>query len=212
MTKMIDLTNKRFGRLLAKSFVGIVGKNPHNQWYCVCDCGNNIVVSGANLRSNITNSCGCLQKEKTSKANTKHGYSQKSKEYSTWANMRKRCNNPNSEDYIDYGARGIKVCERWDSFSNFLKDMGFAPKGYSLDRIDVNKGYSPENCRWADAKTQARNKTNNRLITVDGIIKTLAEWAELSGTDRRNIHKRIVRGWSAKQAIFGKNMIYKDVK
>lgn len=204
MTKMIDISNKRFGRLTVISFVGIVGKNPHNQWKCVCDCGNEIVVSGANLRSNVAKSCGCLQKEKASEANTKHGQSKKTKEYSAWIGMRKRCNTKSSEDYPDYGGRGIKVCERWDLFSNFVEDMEIAPKGFSLDRIDVNKGYSPDNCRWADAKTQARNKTNNRLISLNGIIKTLAEWAELSGTDRRNIHKRIKRGWAVEQAIYGK--------
>lgn len=204
MTKMIDISNKRFGRLTVISFVGIVGKNPHNQWKCVCDCGNEIVVSGANLRSNVAKSCGCLQKEKASEANTKHGQSKKTKEYSAWIGMRKRCNTKSSEDYPDYGGRGIKVCERWDLFSNFVEDMGIAPKDFSLDRIDVNKGYSPDNCRWADAKTQARNKTNNRLISLNGIIKTLAEWAELSGTDRRNIHKRIKRGWAVEQAIYGK--------
>ncbi len=208
MTKMIDIHNERFGRLTVNSFVGIIGKNPHNQWNCICDCGKEVIVAGSNLRSGITSSCGCLQAENTSNANKKHGLSQlKSKEYNTWQSMRRRCNCVTSDDYPDYGGRGIKVCERWDNFSNFLDDMGKAPSKYSLDRIDVNKGYSPDNCRWADSKTQARNKTNNRWLSVNGIKKTLAEWAEVSGTDRRNIHKRIARGWTIDQAIFGRNYV-----
>lgn len=205
MTKMIDITDKRFVKLTVKSFVGIVGNNPHNKWLCQCDCGNEIIVSGANLRSGVTKSCNCLQKESASIANKKHGASiVETKEYRAWLGLRKRCNNKNSFDYPQYGGRGITVCERWDSFENFLSDMGRAPEGCSIDRIDVNKGYSPENCRWADAITQARNKTNNRFLSANGMIKTLAEWAELSGTSRNNIHKRIVRGWSTEQAIFGK--------
>ena len=205
MSKMIDLKNKRFGKLFVKSFVGIVGNNPHNKWLCLCDCGKEVMVSGANLRSGVTKSCNCLQKETVSIVNKKHGASiVETKEYRAWMGLRKRCNNPNSLDYSQYGGRGITVCERWDSFENFLSDMGVAPNGHSIDRIDVNKGYSPENCRWADAKTQARNKTNSRFLSVNGMIKTLAEWAEISNTSRSNIHKRIVRGWSTEQAIFGK--------
>jgi len=133
----------------------------------------------------------------------KHGLS-KTSVYNSWMCMLSRCYNKKSDKYIYYGARGILVEEKWHSFLCFLDDMGFPERGMTLDRIDVNKGYSPENCRWADAITQARNKTNNRFLSANGMIKTLAEWAELSGTSRNNIHKRIVRGWSTEQAIFGK--------
>jgi hypothetical protein len=208
MTKMIDLTNKKFGRYTVKRFIGLIGSNPHNHWECICDCGNIRQVSGANLRNGLAKSCGCLQKENASIANTKHGFSQKkSKEYLAWQNMRKRCNCKTSDDYKNYGQRGITVCERWDSFANFYADMGDCPTGYSLDRIDVNKGYSPENCRWADAKTQARNKTNTRWITYNGITKALCEWAELSGTKRTMIDKRINRGWSIGEAIYGRGAV-----
>jgi hypothetical protein len=208
MTKMSDLTGKKFGRYTVKQFIGLVGNKPHNHWECICDCGNIRQVSGGNLKSGLSKSCGCLQKEKASIANTKHGSSQKkSKEYTAWTGMRKRCNAQYCEDYKDYGARGITVCERWDSFANFHADMGDCPTGYSLDRIDVNKGYSPENCRWADAKTQARNKTNTRWITYNGITKALCEWAELSGTKRTMIDKRINRGWSIGEAIYGRGAV-----
>lgn len=205
MTKMIDLSNKRFGKLTVKSFVGIVGKSPHNHWLCVCDCGVERYFSGSNLRSGQSMSCGCLQKQRASIANKTHGESQKTKEYNIWSSMRKRCNCPTSSDYADYGGRGITVCERWNVFSNFVRDMGRCPDGYSLDRIDVNKGYEPNNCRWADAKTQARNKTTTRWITYNGITKALCEWAELSGTKRTMIDKRIRRGWPVGEAIYGRS-------
>lgn len=204
MTKQIDLTNKRFGKLVAISDVGYSGGNPHRKWSCVCDCGKFVDVSGANLRSGVTNSCGCLQVQRTSIANKKHGQAAKTKEYNTWASMRSRCNNVNSEDFALYGGRGIKVCDRWNNFENFFLDMGKCPSGHSIDRIDVNKDYSPENCRWADTKTQARNKRNNRFIRVHGFVKTLAEWAELSGVNRNNIDKRIRRGWTPFEAVWGK--------
>lgn len=204
MTKKIDLTNKRFGKLIANTDIGYIGNNPHRVWSCVCDCGNLVNVAGSNLRSGITSSCGCLQREKTSNANKKHGQAAKTKEYNVWCAMRGRCNNANSEDFALYGGRGIKVCSRWDKFEVFILDMGECPSGHSIDRIDVNKDYSPENCRWADTKTQARNKRNNRFIRVDFFVKTLAEWAELSGVNRNNIDKRIRRGWSPFEAIWGK--------
>lgn len=203
MTKEIDITNQRFGKLIALSCIGRAGSAYHKQWSCICDCGKPVNVYAHNLRRGITSSCGCLQQERTSNANAKHRLCA-TKEYKTWQGLRGRCNNKNSLDYPDYGGRGIKVCERWDDFNNFLSDMGNAPKGFSIDRIDVNGNYEPSNCRWADAKTQARNKTNSRFISVDGIVKTMAEWAEISGTSRNNIHKRIMRGWSNEQAVFGK--------
>ena len=207
MAKMIDLTNKRFGSLTVKSFVGIVGNNPHNHWKCICDCGNETISNGGNLRNGVSTSCGCKRRLRASEVNTKHGESQKTKEYTTWTGMRKRCNCVTSVDYIDYGGRGIKVCDRWNDFANFLEDMGRCPNGCSLDRIDVNKGYSPDNCRWADVKTQARNKTNTRWITYNGITKALCEWAELSGTKRTMIDKRIRRGWSIGEAIYGRGAV-----
>lgn len=206
MHKFIDITGERFGKLIAKSFVGVVNGDNRTKWQCICDCGVELLVRSNNLRTGISKSCGCARKENTILANTKHGKSQNTREYYIWTNLRGRCNNKNSEDYPKYGGRGIKVCERWDNFSNFMEDMGKAPVGYSIDRIDVNGNYEPSNCRWADAKTQARNKTNNRLISANGIIKTMAEWAEIAGIDRRRIHSRIARGWTSEQAIFGKQI------
>ncbi len=205
MTKLIDLTEKRFGKLTAKRMAGRFGLSQKIKWECLCDCGSSTLVAGDNLRNKITESCGCLQKERTSNANTKHGRSQKTREYEIWGSMRKRCNNSNSEDYPLYGGRGIKVCDRWNSFENFIADMGLCPEKHSIDRIDVNKNYSPENCRWATATQQARNKRNNRWIDVDGVVKTMIEWSELSGVHRTCIGKRLRRGWVPAQAVWGKS-------
>jgi hypothetical protein len=125
-------------------------------------------------------------------------------EYRSWAAMRGRCNNPSNQDYASYGGRGISVCDRWNDFSNFLADLGPCPDGFSLDRIDVNGDYLPGNCRWANAKTQARNKRTTRWIVINGQTKSLAEWSEISGTDYRAIQKRIRRGWSQSDAVFGR--------
>jgi hypothetical protein len=119
--------------------------------------------------------------------------------------MLARCFNPNDAMYHRYGGRGIKVCDRWvgkDGFNNFIEDMGAQPKGLTLDRIDNDKGYSKENCRWVDRKIQNRNTGRNRLIEVDGVSKCLEEWAEVSPVSSHCIAKRLRRGWPAKDAVF----------
>lgn len=127
-----------------------------------------------------------------------------SREYGIWASMKSRCHNPNVRCYPRYGGRGIAVCDRWlYSFEDFLADMGKCPfPGAQIDRIDSEKGYFPENCRWADLKTQARNKSNNHFVVIDGQSKTIAEWSEISGHPRRSIGIRIARGWNPKNAVF----------
>jgi hypothetical protein len=110
--------------------------------------------------------------------------------YRMWKHMRSRCNNPNNSRYADYGGRGIKVCERWSMFNNFIKDMGPKPEGKSLDRVDNSKGYSPENCRWSTIKEQANNKRNNRLFNIGGAIKTLAQWIDESEVKSSTIRQR----------------------
>lgn len=144
-----------FGRLKTIEYGGITDKGA--QWYCVCSCGRNVVVRGDSLTSGNTKSCGCLQRSRASKANLTHGQTS-SPTYLSWAAMLGRCNNPNNNRFYTYGARGIKVCKRWKGFENFLIDMGERPKGKTLDRVDVNKGYSLKNCRWATRKQQANNK------------------------------------------------------
>ena len=152
MSKFIDLTDRKFGIL------SVVGRDSDCTeglknciWLCKCDCGNYVFATGRDLRRGHKKSCGCLK--------VKHGLSQTS-EYNSYQKMLNRCYNPGFDKYKYYGARGIKVCKRWrEDFNAFLADMGVKPfPDCTLDGIDVNKDYSPENCRWADKYTQARNK------------------------------------------------------
>ena len=153
-----DKMGQRFGKLVA---IGIEGRSKRREiiWLCLCDCGNLRTSIGSRLTSGRVQSCGCLQKERTKEVNTIHGKSY-SRLYSIWRNMRSRCTNSNHDSYPDYGGRGIKVCERWRIFENFLKDMGEPPEMLTIDRIDVNGNYEPGNCKWATWSEQNLNKRN----------------------------------------------------
>lgn len=124
----------------------------------------------------------------------KHGWSGKPP-HRNWVHMLNRCIKPGTRGYENYGGRGIKVCERWLDFLNFLEDMGVPPKGYSLDRIDNNGNYEPGNCRWASKETQVRNARSNRNITFNGVTKCVAEWAREYGINKLTIRARILAGW-----------------
>ena len=141
-----DLTGKRFGRLVAHYY-----EKP--MWVCECDCGSEHRVLSGNLRSGDIQSCGCLMKD----VHTKHGM-YTTKTYATWEAMNQRVNNPNSTHYSYYGGRGVSVCDRWSSFEAFYCDMGERPEGMSLDRIDANGDYTPENCRWVSHTAQMENR------------------------------------------------------
>lgn len=202
-SKFVNIEGARFGRLVVQ---GVSGKKDGKfVWNCLCDCGNYREVLGTNLRSGVTQSCGCYMKDQVKKANTKHGHSkdyQLSREYNTYTGMVQRCTNSKHIAYHNYGGRGIGVSDEWlKGFKYFLADMGHRPKGTELDRIDNNKGYSKANCRWVTVKENGRNKRNNLVITFNGITKTLTEWAEVLGMGKDTLHHRLSSGWTVERAL-----------
>jgi hypothetical protein len=169
-----------------------------------CECGNVVEVFKNNVSRGHTASCGCLRKQVTRDRSFKHGQKmdrKPTKTYSAWVNMKTRCNNPNRNDAKNYILRGITVCDRWETFENFLEDMGEAPRKSSLDRIDNDKGYYKENCRWATTKEQNLNKRNNVRYEYNGESKTISEWAEEYHIGRVTLTKRLQRGLDMKTAL-----------
>ena len=199
-----DLTGKRFGRLVVLEFAGYY-REKWSTWNCVCDCGNRVVVRGMYLNSGATKSCGCLANELTSKRHKTHGKSG-TPFYLLYRNVWSRCYNPRNKVYADYGGRGIQMCERWlgpKGFENFLADMGQRPTPqHTIERNDNDGPYSPENCRWATRKEQARNKRNNRTLTFNGETLTTSGWSDKTGLPAKTIYYRaFVRKWSVSDAL-----------
>lgn len=194
--KALDLVGQRFGKLVVVSRAETLSKG-NARWNCVCDCGGTTTVQGGTIRTGRQLSCGCLQREKA----TKHGM-EKTDTYTVWAQMKARCLNPNHRSFPRYGGRGIEVCQKWMDFQGFLEDMGEKPIGkFSLDRIDNNGSYCKENCRWTDSKTQSNNKGNNHTLTVNGISRTVTEWAEAFDISPITLRSRLRAGWDVNKAL-----------
>lgn len=209
---MRELIGQKFGMLTVIDEVpkpdNILG---HRWWLCVCDCGGIVDVSTKNLTRGATDHCGCQLKirrkigcDKAAKSNTKHGMSDSS-EYRSWACMNGRCNNPNNGSYHKYGGRGIKVCPQWsgrDGFEQFYADMGPKPTiNHTIDRIDPNDDYTPENCRWATRKEQNRHRSNNKIVTYQGKTQTLIEWSEELNIPIKTLINRLRANWSVERAF-----------
>lgn len=187
---MIDLTNKRFGKL---SVVGLFGKDRRGEyrWLCRCECGNEVVVLGSHLRKGDTVSCGCVMKT----TNLRHGQS-RTRLYKIWQHMKTRCDNPNFDHYDCYGGRGITYCAEWNDFLNFkewAESNGYADH-LSIDRIDVNGNYEPNNCRWTTMTNQHKHTRKAILIPHNGEVHTLREWASILNMPKSTVQSRYKRG------------------
>lgn len=196
-----DLEGKKFQRLTVIKFDGHRGVK--RMWLCRCDCGELTRVETGYLKRTI--SCGCYARkrasEATSERNRTHGMTG-TKVYSVWFDMKRRCQNKNNKRYDCYGSRGIKVCRRWNKFENFFKDMGYPPKGKTLDRINNDGDYSPENCRWADKFQQANNRRNNRILIVKGERLTMKQASKKYDVNYHVLRDRLNKhGWEDERAV-----------
>lgn len=174
-------------------------------WICECICGAVVRINESNLRRRRSRRCQCAFSSTAAARKTSHGMTD-APEYMVWSCLITRCTNTNSQDYQDYGGRGISVCDRWRDFSNFFGDMGPRPStAHSIDRIKNELGYSKENCRWATPVEQATNKRNNRLITAHGRTLTLGQWARELGIPSNTLTTRLNQlALPAEEALFGK--------
>ena len=194
-----DLTGERYGRWTALKISHT--KDGSTYWLCRCDCGKERPVKTSSLTGGCSKSCGCLHREVATTANTKHGMS-RTKLYSAWLQMHRRCDSSYVPEYKNYGKRGIIVCERWGDFQNFYDDMGEMPPGLSLDRIDVNGNYEPSNCRWATWDEQGCNRRTNKFYAFAGETHILSQWAKITGIKRGTLFGRIVvRNWTVEKAL-----------
>lgn len=198
----LELSGMKFSSLLVISFAGIK-KHPcgssHSLWNCKCDCGKEIIVHGSSLTTGNSKSCGCVSRRNTSNRCRTHGMSG-TNSYLRWQGMMNRCRNIKDISYKNYGGRGITVCERWTNYSNFISDMGQAPEGCSLDRIDNNGNYEPGNCKWSTVSEQSRNKRSNRIISFQGKSQALIDWAREIGIDQASLRERLDK-WSIQDSL-----------
>ena len=190
-----DLTGKKFGRLEVTKRTEN-DKNGRAVFWCKCECGKKIKVSGKSLSAGITKSCGCLRRDTTKERATTHGLGAH-RIRRTWSGMKQRCENPNNNSYKNYGGRDIKVCEEWKcDFLNFYTwSVGNGYKeNLTIERIDVNGNYCPDNCKWITSKEQSMNKTNSVYIEHKGETKHLVEWAVYFGVSHSTIQYHLEKG------------------
>ena len=200
MSRLIDIVGEKYNMLT------VVERLPNDRsgstvWLCKCDCGNYTKVRGKNLKNGAVKSCGCLKQISHTKT---HGKSQ-TRIYNTWASMKSRCLNPNDNSYFRYGGRGICVCEEWinsfESFYDWSMKNGYTDS-MTIERIDNNGNYCPENCRWATQKEQCRNRRTNAVFEYMGEKHILTEWCEILNLEYKLVHNRIRKhGWSFERAV-----------
>lgn len=206
MAKEVDLIGQRHGRLVCVEYLGLQKRNDGRNnkiWRCICDCGREKIVTSHQFCK--IKSCGCLRCE------TAHNKFYKGRDrhiYGILFQMRKRCYNPDFKYYYNYGGRGITICDEWmgndgiENFEQWALSHGYK-KGLTIDRIDNDKGYSPDNCRWVDMKTQSNNKRNNLYLEMNGKTQTLSQWCEEYGVPYGRVEARITKmGWNLEEALF----------
>lgn len=199
-----DISGRRFGRLLVQGYYG-KRRGTVSCYTCLCDCGTVKIIQRDSLVSGTTMSCGCYRSEFVAKNNSilrrTHGQSETST-YRSWVAMIQRCYNPKSASYKRYGKRGITVCDRWrESFENFYADMEDCPSGLTVERRNNNLNYCPENCCWDTPKVQARNRSNNRLATLNGVTMCVSAWEERLGFKPAVLSQRLRKGWSVEKTL-----------
>ena len=202
MGKFRDITGKRFGRLTVVSRAE--SKNSKTFWDCICDCGKSAKVHIYNLTIGKTQSCGCLNREIIVKNSKNHGLCAHPL-YSIWKAVKRRCYNKNVSVFHYYGGRGIAICDEWIcDFKNFYEwaiKNGYK-SGLSIDRINNNGNYSPENCRWSTMSEQARNRRNSMVVSYNGEAKHLLEWCKILGLNYGTVKGRLNKsGWSVEKAF-----------
>lgn len=198
---LVDLTGRRFGRLVVIERYGYKGKAI--TWRCKCDCGGEKIVVGYSLRSGNTQSCGCIHREQLVERNTTHGICGQ-RLYNIWGLMVQRCYNSKTPNYHCYGGKGVGMCDEWrydfKSFYNWAIAHGYKDN-LTIDRTDNSKGYSPDNCRWITMKEQANNRSTNRWIEFNGERHTLSEWSDILCINADTLASRIRRGWSIEKTL-----------
>ena len=196
--KKTDLIGIKFNRL---TVISENGRDKHGRvyWECLCECGNEIKVISSELKNGHTKSCGCLNKERIELSKLKD--TRKNSAYRVWDAMKQRCVNPNNSSYNRYGAKGIKVCDRWlNSFQNFLEDMGERPsKNHSIGRIKSELGYYKDNCRWETPLEQSRNISSNVWLEYNGETMLQTDWERKFGLKNSTIYNQLRKGKTFKE-------------
>lgn len=198
----IDITGNKYGKLTA---IERVGKDKYNNavWLCKCDCGNTKIIDGKSLRDLHTKSCGCLKSESSRSRTLKHNGTG-TRLHSTWMSMKKRCYGAYYAEYYRYGGRGIKVCDEWrnsfETFRDWALSHGYADN-LTIDRINLDGDYEPDNCRWITKQEQAYNRSDSVFVEYDGKRQTIAEWAVEKNIDYHKLYYRIKKGWSMERAL-----------
>lgn len=196
--KVIDRAGQRYERLVVvERAPNRSDRDTNARWLCQCDCGNTSIAYGQDLQRGKVKSCGCLNAERIKRHGKATSYV-----YGVWKQMIQRCENPKNPAYHNYGGRGISVCEEWHDFEAFFSDMGDRPKGYSIDRIENDKGYSKENCKWSTMSEQLNNTRRNRMVTLNGRTQTMEQWSQETGIGWHTLRQRIDRlGWPVELAL-----------